>query len=169
MISTPSRFRISAIAAPTFMPISGRDYILDSRGDIIRTRAVERVYSKCARVPDSMAAEKPLSKFDEPDAARRHRHTTAGILGRVAVVVLALLAGALFVRDLRATVASDKAKDEECRKYVEQFYRWYADADFGQSGISDSLDDVLDKEMLSRDLADQLDDVLDAEDQHDDV
>lgn len=116
-----------------------------------------------------MAAEKPESTRGGPDAAWRHRHTTARILRRVTIAVLALLAGMLFVRDLRATVASDKAKDEECRKFVEQFYRWYADADFDSSGISDSLDDVLDQELLSRDLVEQLDDVLDAEDQHDDV
>jgi hypothetical protein len=85
------------------------------------------------------------------------------------MVGFVFLAGTVCAPELRATVASDKAKDEECRKFVQQFYEWYADADFDPSGVSESLDDVLDQEFLSRDLADQLDDVLDAEDQHDDV
>lgn len=116
-----------------------------------------------------MTAVKPVSTLGGPVAARRTRRTTASILRRAVIVVLAVLAGALFDPGLRATVESDKAKDEECRRFVQQFYRWYAGADFDSSGISDSLDDVLDQELFSRDLADQLDDVLDAEDQHDDV
>jgi hypothetical protein len=89
------------------------------------------------------------------------------IVRRVAAVGFAIVAAMLCASDSRATVASEKAKDEECRRYVQDFYDWYAKADFDESGMSESLDDVLDQNLLSRDLADQLNDVLDSQDDYD--
>jgi hypothetical protein len=91
------------------------------------------------------------------------------VIQGVLMFFLAALAGTSSVRASRSTVASEKEKDEDCRKYVQQFYQWYADADFESWGVSQSLDDAIDQKVFSFDLADQLNDLVDAEEQHDAV
>ena len=81
MISTPSRFRISAIASPTFINGPRRNYILDSRGaynPVARPTALQ-LAGKRVRIPGRMGAEKGNSlafPFQIQAANSRHRNFT---------------------------------------------------------------------------------------------
>jgi hypothetical protein len=88
------------------------------------------------------------------------------VVSNIAVVACCLIATAAGVSVSRAAVSPEKQKDEECRRFVQQFYTWYADADYETWGVSQSLDDALDQNLFSVDLEDQLDDVIDSERDH---
>jgi hypothetical protein len=90
-------------------------------------------------------------------------------LTRLAAVSFALVVCATCASATRAAAGPDKRTDEGCRQYVQQFYNWYANAEYETWGVSQSLDDALDQELFSRDLTNQLDDVIDSEQDHDEV
>jgi hypothetical protein len=88
------------------------------------------------------------------------------------VTVLAcclVVAAAASVGASRATISSEKRKDEDCRQFVQRFYTWYAGAEYESWGVSQSLDDALDQNFFSLDLAGQLDDVIDSENDRDEI
>jgi len=88
---------------------------------------------------------------------------------RLGFLAFALAAAACFAGAPRAAARSDKKTDEDCRQFVQQFYKWYANAQYESWGVSQSLDDALDQNLFSLDLTGQLDDVIDSENDHDAV
>lgn len=91
------------------------------------------------------------------------------VVSHVTVMACCLVATATGVSASRVAISSEKQKDEDCRKFVQQFYNWYADAEYESWGVSQSLDDALDQNLFSVDLTGQLDDVIDSEQDHDAV
>ncbi len=89
-------------------------------------------------------------------------------LFKLAFVVLAMAAWAVSARAPRAA-QGEKKTDGDCRQFVQQFYNWYANAQYESWGVSQSLDDALDQNLFSIDLTGQLDDVIDSENDHDDI
>ena len=87
---------------------------------------------------------------------------------KLTFVTLALTALAAFATAARAA-QSNKKTDADCRQFVQQFYNWYANAQYESWGVSQSLDDALDQNLFSVDLTGQLDDVIDSENDHDDI
>ena len=84
---------------------------------------------------------------------------------KLTALVFALVA----VGPFAAAARPDKKADEDCRQFVQQFYSWYANAQYESWGVSQSLDDALDQNLFSLDLTNQLDDVIDSENDHDAV
>ena len=91
------------------------------------------------------------------------------LVSSVTVVACCLVATVAGVSAARATLSSEKQKDEDCRQFVQRFYTWYAGAEYESWGVSQSLDDALDQNLFSVDLAGQLDDVIDSENDHDEI
>jgi hypothetical protein len=87
---------------------------------------------------------------------------------KIAFVALAIVTGPALATAPRAAQAGKKT-DADCRQFVQQFYNWYANAQYESWGVSQSLDDALDQNLFSVDLTAQLDDVIDSENDHDDV
>ena len=88
---------------------------------------------------------------------------------KLGTLALALVAAAACASAARAVGRADKKTDEDCRQFVQQFYNWYANAQYETWGVSQSLDDALDQNLFSLDLTNQLDDVIDSENDHDAV
>ena len=88
---------------------------------------------------------------------------------KLAALALALAGAAVCTGATRAAARPDKKTDEDCRQFVQQFYNWYANAQYETWGVSQSLDDALDQNLFSLDLTNQLDDVIDSENDHDAV
>ncbi len=87
---------------------------------------------------------------------------------KLSVVLVAIILEARLASVLRAS-QSDKKTDADCRQFVQQFYNWYANAQYETWGVSQSLDDALDQNLFSVELTGQLDDVIDSENDHDDI
>lgn len=87
---------------------------------------------------------------------------------KLSVASLAIAAGTAFA-SVPYAAQSDKKTDADCRQFVQQFYNWYANAQYESWGVSQSLDDALDQNLFSVDLTGQIDDVIDSENDHDDI
>ena len=85
------------------------------------------------------------------------------------VAALALVGWAALLVPPPAAAEADRKKDADCRQFVQQFYNWYANAEYETWGVSQSLDDALDQNLFSIDLTGQLDDVIDSENDHDEI
>ncbi|HTX14590.1 MAG TPA: hypothetical protein VMD77_04780 [Candidatus Baltobacteraceae bacterium] len=92
---------------------------------------------------------------------RQANSITAVVLKSLALVILAILAGAFGLRRARATTAHDV--EESCRTFVEQFYNYYEPLEPGHTLESTSLGDAVEKKQFDPLLAQQLRVVLDTQ------